>query len=185
MPIRPGRVRQAGHLVSAPGWRPWRSATSARAVALATATTGRPSITVLICKDVDARAAGTWPPGGQRARPDLAVNPRAALSFSWPSRTPDPHPRAGDPQRRRRPARRFLARPPPSRPSTRRASAARRPGRTRPRRRAGPGPGRRRSWLVHPDWTLYTLTPTSSGATRTSGTSGCATAARSGCAVSP
>ena len=124
------------------------------AMTLATADDrGRPSSRVLICKDVDGAGHWYFASGAASGKGrDLAVNPHAALSFWWPGQGRQIRIRgavvpAGAPAS----AADFLARPPASRaealdrPPVR---AARQPGRTRPRRQTGPGPGQRRSRAV-------------------------------------
>ena len=59
---------------------------------------GRPSSRVLICKDVDGAGRWYFASGAASGKGrDIAVNPHAALSFWWPGRGADPHPRRGRP----------------------------------------------------------------------------------------
>ena len=154
------------------------------AMTLATADDrGRPSSRVLICKDVDGAGRWYFASGAASGKGrDLAVNPHAALSFWWPGQGRQIRIRgAVVPASAQASAADFLARPPASRaealagrqsePLDDLAELDRAFKQAQARVSADPG-------LVAPDWTLYALTAarSSSGrATRTGGTSGCAT----------
>ena len=126
------------------------------AMTLATADDrGRPSSRVLICKDVDGAGRWYFASGAASGKGrDLAVNPHAALSFWWPGQGRQIRIRgAVIPAGAQASAADFLGlaaslagrgagRPP--------VRAARRPGRTRPRRQTGPSPGQRRSRAGRP-----------------------------------
>src|SRR6185312_11229787 len=78
---------------------------------------GNPSSRVLICKDVDSEGRWYFASGAASGKGrDLAVNPRAALSFWWPQQGRQIRVRgAASPAGTQASAADFLARPPASR----------------------------------------------------------------------
>jgi pyridoxamine 5'-phosphate oxidase len=134
------------------------------AMTLATADDqGRPSSRVLICKDVDGEGRWYFASGAASGKGrDLAVNPRAALSFWWPQQGRQIRVRGtAAPAGRKASAADFLARPPASRaealigrqsePLDDLAELDRAFQEAQARVGADPG-------LVAPEWTLYALT---------------------------
>jgi pyridoxamine 5'-phosphate oxidase len=134
------------------------------AMTLATAgDRGNPSSRVLICKDVDSEGRWYFASGAASGKGrDLALNPRAALSFWWPQQGRQIRIRgSASPAGPQASAADFLARPPASRaealigrqsePLGDRAELDRAFGQALDRVNADPA-------LVAPDWTLYALT---------------------------
>jgi pyridoxamine 5'-phosphate oxidase len=134
------------------------------AMTLATADDqGRPSSRVLICKDVDGAGRWYFASGAASGKGrDLAVNPRAALSFWWPQQGRQIRIRgAAGPADRQASAADFLARPPASRAEALIGRQSEPLGDlaeldqafTEAQARVSADPG-----LVAPGWTLYALT---------------------------